>query len=81
MVRPTIFAATPRFYGILYNQYQQVVKDLVDKYKSNCKLEGNSKVRQMFYVFNVYHSSLHVPNSLWPNTLQYEKTNRNKYSS
>ena len=32
LVRPTIFAATPRFYGIIYDQYQQMVKELSAKY-------------------------------------------------
>ena len=32
LVRPTIFAATPRFYGIIYDQYKQMVKELSAKY-------------------------------------------------
>lgn len=44
LVRPTIFAATPRFYGIIYDQYQQMVKELTAKYS----LEDKGK--QVSYV-------------------------------
>lgn len=32
LVRPTLFAATPRFYGVIYDQYRQMVKELTEKY-------------------------------------------------
>jgi long-subunit acyl-CoA synthetase (AMP-forming) len=32
-VRPTLFAATPRFYNVIYDQFQQTLKELTEKYK------------------------------------------------